>query len=159
MVRAVEIHWSWHWAPTLNQNKVLDICVVVISPHHSRAISLQGKSDITLCRTDITLSRWYHQVIYTGYINYISPFLGIILDIHSCISTEGCIWENIPRGHPRGIFLKINRHARMEGCFSIWPKRASGTSKWGPYWEATQHPRMEVDFVHIHTEGDRQECI
>ena len=51
--------------------------LVVISPHHSRAISLQGKSDITLCRTDITLSRWYHQVIYTGYINYISPFLGI----------------------------------------------------------------------------------
>ena len=31
--------------------------VVVISPHHSRAISLQGKSDIALCRTDITLSR------------------------------------------------------------------------------------------------------
>ena len=50
----------------------------MISPHHSRAISLQGKSDITLSISDITLCRWYHQVKYTGYINYISPFLGIL---------------------------------------------------------------------------------
>ena len=63
---------------------------------------------------------------------------------HTCLeSTSECIKSKISRSRAaqveykfgqlrlRGIFSKINRHARMEGCFSIWPKRASETSECG----------------------------
>ena len=80
-------------------------CLVVISPHHSRAISLQGKSDITLSISDITLCRWYHQVKYTGYINYISPFSGIYIFGHIHFRNMGKIWLLKNQGVPQKITL------------------------------------------------------
>ena len=49
-------------------------------------------------------------------------------------------------GAPKGI----NRHARMEGCFSIWPNRASGTSKCGPY-----HYRVKVILQRVYLGWDK----
>ena len=56
-------------------------------------------------------------------------------------------------------------------CFSIWPELNCFTRLFGPYWEATHHPCMSVDFLkytpwcprgifsQIHPLVDIQECI
>ena len=101
-----------------------------------RVISLLPCSDITptilgqyhykvkvvspwLCMTDITLCMLYHRVIYTGYINYISPFLGII-----CYRICQALWdwewewnwvgnENPVPGVPS---LKSHQHIKRNGA-------------------------------------------
>ena len=158
-----------------------------------RVISLLPCSDIALeWRGDITTrQKWYHPVhifflFFTKFSYRLDSELKIFnvnkllhwiwgFGVDSILGTPTCFWVyilytllSISLGEDLD---KINLHARMLGCFSIWPALARFTRSFGPYWEATHHPCMSVNFLkytlwcprgifsQIHPSADIQECI